>query len=265
MPKHPLFQKSKCFVFDMDGTIYLGEKLIDGADDLLCALPALGYDYRLFSNNSSNSIRICQTRLAGMGIDVGTEKIILSSHVAADYLRKNHAGKKVYLLGNEHLRAIIQDADVCLTDETERPDIVLLGFDTTLTYQKIAYAAKSIAGGALYLATHPDVNCPTADGFLPDTGAMIAMFEASTGKRPLVMGKPTQMTVTFLQNELGLCADQLVFVGDRLETDIAIGANHGIPSVLVLSGVTTAEQAAHSAIKADFTLANAACLKQYLE
>jgi len=243
------FQNTKYFIVDMDGTFYLDGHIIPAADSFLDCLAEQGRDFYFFTNNSSNNVESCGEKLAAMGYPVSPEKIILSSQVAIDYLQRQHAGKSVYLLGNERLTADMEAAGIPLTQA--RPDIVLLGFDTTLTYQKIWDAARYIAEGARYIATHPDINCPTAEGFMPDTGSMIALFAASTGKRPTVLGKPMTYTVDYITARLGCNREDLAFVGDRLETDIAIGANHGIPTALVLSGVTTAEHYAQSDIRAD--------------
>lgn len=245
---NPDFQKTKYFIIDMDGTFYLDGNLIDGALDFLARVKALHKDFFFFTNNSSNNVAVCREKLFKMGCDVPPEKIIISSHVTADFLNRNRKGKSVYLLGNERLTADFQAAGIPLT--TENPDIVVLGFDTTLTYQKLWDACKYIANGAEYIATHPDFNCPTADGFMPDTGSMMALIKASTGKVPLVMGKPHRYTVDYLTNRLGVQRDELCFIGDRLETDILIGQMHNIPSVLVLTGVTSKDDYAKSDIRA---------------
>lgn len=245
---NPLFEKTKYFIIDMDGTFYLDGNLIDGAMDFLRRVQDLGKDFYFFTNNSSNNVAVCREKLRKMGCEVPEDKVIISSHVTANYLNRFHKGKTVYLLGNERLTADFKAAGIPLV--TASPDIVVLGFDTTLTYQKLWDACRYIANGALYIATHPDFNCPTADGFMPDTGSMIAMIRASTGKEPLVMGKPNTFTVDYLTNRLGCARDELCFVGDRLETDIRIGQKHGIPSVLVLTGVTDREAYEKSNIRA---------------
>lgn len=230
------FSKTKYFIIDMDGTFYLDGNLIDGALDFLARVRELGKDFFFFTNNSSNNVTVCREKLSKMGCEVPPEKIVISSHVTADFLNRNRKGKTVYLLGNERLTADFKAAGVPLV--SENPDIVVLGFDTTLTYQKLWDACRYIANGAEYIATHPDFNCPTADGFMPDTGSMMALIKASTGKEPLVMGKPYGYTVEYLTNRLGCQKEELCFIGDRLETDILIGQKHNIPSVLVLTGVT---------------------------
>ncbi len=234
---NPCFEKAKYFIIDMDGTFYLDGNLIDGAMDFLQRVKALGKDFYFFTNNSSNNVAVCREKLHKMGCDVSDDKIIISSHVTADFLNRMRPGKRVFLLGNARLTADFQKAGIPLV--TENPDIVVLGFDTTLTYQKLWDACRYIADGAEYIATHPDFNCPTADGFMPDTGSMMALIQASTGKKPLVMGKPHHYTVDYLTNRLGCTREELCFIGDRLETDILIGQKHNIPSVLVLTGVTS--------------------------
>ncbi len=257
-----VFAKTKYFIIDMDGTFYLSGNIIEGAKDFIDRVYETGRDFYFFTNNSSNNVEVCRNKLAGMGFPVDEKRVIISSHVAADYLNRFYKGKKVYLLGNERLTGDMISAGINLVDDD--PDIVLLGFDTTLTYEKIRKAAKYIAGGAVYLATHPDFNCPTADGFMPDTGSMIELFAASTGKRPRVLGKPMTATVDYITDLLGCEKDEIAFVGDRLETDIAIGMNHNIPCALVFSGVTSPEAYAASPIKASVAVADLKALAEYI-
>lgn len=221
-----------------------------------------GRDFYFFTNNSSNNVGSCRDKLAKMGFPVDEKRVIISSHVTIDFLKRHRPGKSVYLLGNERLTGDFKAAGIDLVEKD--PDIVVLGFDTTLTYQKLWNAAKYIANGAEYIATHPDLNCPTADGFMPDTGSMIELFAASTGKRPLVMGKPMTATVDYITHMLSCSRDEIAFIGDRLATDIAIGASHGIPSVLVLSGVTTREEYENSDIKASVVVDSMKDLAEYL-
>jgi len=263
MSRHPALQHAKYFILDMDGTFYLGGRMIPGADVFARALTRTGLEYRFFTNNSSNSAALCRERLRGMGFEASPEDIILSSDVAADYLNAHCPGAGVYLLGNERLTQDMLRAGIRLVEE--RPDLVLLGFDTTLSYEKITKAANWIAQGLPYYATHPDLNCPVTGGFLPDTGAMIALFEASAGRRPVVFGKPERFTLDYLSKRLRCDGKQLVFVGDRLETDIAIGARHGIPAALVLTGVTTrAAYEAQREVRADLVVESIGDLAAYL-
>lgn len=256
------FNNTKYFIIDMDGTFYLDGNIIEGSIDFINKIKESGRDFYFFTNNSSNNVEVCRAKLEKMGFPVDEKRVIISSHVAADYLNKHYKGKKVFLLGNERLTEDMKKAGIELTQSD--PDIVLLGFDTTLTYQKMWDAVKYIDKGAIYIATHPDMNCPTADGYMPDTGSMIELFAASTGKRPQVLGKPMTATVEYITDMLGCKADELCFIGDRLATDIAIGANHNIPCVLVYSGVTSPEEYSKSDIKATLAVDNLKALAEYL-
>ncbi|MEI6578221.1 MAG: HAD-IIA family hydrolase [Eubacteriales bacterium] len=262
MADKAIFSGTKYFIIDMDGTFYLDKHLIEGSFAFIERLKETGRDFYFFTNNSSNNVDACKTKLKAMGFPVTDDKIIISSHVTIDYIKHHYPQKSVFLLGNELLEADFAKADIRLVKEN--PDIVVLGFDTTLTYQKMWDAVKFIDGGAIYIATHPDFNCPTAEGYMPDTGSMIELFAASTGKRPIVMGKPMTATVDYITRLLGCKKDELAFVGDRLATDIAIGANHGIPTALVLTGVTSAEEYEKSAIRADIAAERLSALCAYL-
>ncbi len=255
-------REKKYMIIDMDGTFYLDGQLISGAKSFLKAVLRSGKDFYFFTNNSSNDEPFCRARLREMGYPVEEGKVMVSSQVALDYIQARHADAAVYLLGNERFLGMAKAAGVTLTENN--PDIVLLGFDTTLTYEKIHKAANFIAGGALYYATHPDKNCPAAEGFLPDTGSMIELFAASTGRYPEIFGKPTTHTVDYITKRLGCKREELAFIGDRLETDIAIGARHGITSALVMTGVTTPELYEHSEIRADIVANSLADLVDYL-
>lgn len=262
MKTSSVFEKTKYFIIDMDGTFYLGNRLIEGAPSFIEKLKDTGRDFRFFTNNSSNNVQVCCEKLARIGFPVEEDRIVMSTHVTIDYLQKTYPDKRVYLLGNERLTADFIAGGILL-DETD-PDLVVLGFDTTLTYEKIRWAANLLAAGVPYIATHPDFNCPMADGFMPDTGSMIEMFAASTGRRPLVMGKPMTQTVDYITGLLGCAWEELAFVGDRLETDIAIGMNHQIPTALVLSGVTDRDAYRRSPINASVVVEDLAHLAEYL-
>lgn len=249
-----VFDTTKYFIVDMDGTFYLDGTIIPGSDEFLRAARESGRDFYFFTNNSSNNIDVCRAKLAKMGFPVDEGRVIISSHVAVDYMNRFHNGKRIFLLGNERLTGDCIAGGLNLVKDN--PDIVLLGFDTTLTYQKMWDAVRFLENGALYYATHPDKNCPTADGYMPDTGSMIELFAASTGRRPTVLGKPMTATVDYITRLLGCRADELAFIGDRLETDIAIGMNHSIPCALVYSGVTTPEMYEKSEIRASVTAEN---------
>ena len=249
------FSDIRCFIVDMDGTFYLGDELLPGAVEFAEAVKRSGRRYFFFTNNSSHNERECLDKLEKTGFHAEEGSVIISSHVTIDFLQRHRKGKTVYLLGNHNLRGDFEAAGIPLTEHD--PDIVVVGFDTEFSYDDIDKTANFLAAGAEYIATHPDVNCPLANGFMPDVGAFIAMFEASTGRLPdLIMGKPYGFTVDYVTNRIGCSREEICFVGDRLETDIAIGAKNGLKSVLVFTGVTSPELYEKSDIRATVALDN---------
>lgn len=249
------FSDIKCFIVDMDGTFYLGDELLPGALEFAEAVKKTGRRFFFYTNNSSHNEEECLERLKRIGFDEPEISVIISSHVAIDYIKRNRPNKSVYLLGNENLTNDFIGAGIKLTDEN--PDIVVLGFDTTLTYDKINTAAGFLAAGKEYFATHPDDNCPLKNGFMVDTGSMIAMFHRSTGRGPdIIFGKPYAHTVDYVTHKIGCKREEIAFVGDRLATDIAIGAKNGLKTALVYTGVTSPEQYAQSEIKASAAFNN---------
>jgi len=229
-------QNTACFLFDLDGTVYLGDKLLPGAEDLLSYLDQVGRPYFFLTNNSSRSRADYSTKLAKYGLDISLEKIFSSGMATAIFLKKQKPGARIYLVGTPSLKEEFRRYGFQLVDDD--PDYAVLGFDTTLTYQKIWKFCDFVNDGIPYIATHPDINCPTPDGFMPDIGAMMAMIQSSTGKvADIVVGKPNPPMVEAIVELTGFEPGQLTMVGDRLYTDIAMG-KAGIHTVLVLSGET---------------------------
>ena len=227
-------QNTACFLFDLDGTVYLGDQLLPGAKDLINYLDNESRAYFFLTNNSSRSREDYVIKLAGYGLAGPREKIISSGMATAIYLHQEKPGARVYLVGTPSLEEEFQKFGFTL-DDTD-PDYLVLGFDTTLTYQKIRTLADFVVEGRPYIATHPDINCPTPDGFMPDIGAMMAMIKTSTGRDPdLIIGKPNQPMIAAIVELTGFAPENLTMVGDRLYTDIALGAA-GVKTVLVLSG-----------------------------
>jgi 4-nitrophenyl phosphatase len=245
-----ILKDKKLFILDMDGTFYLGNRLIAGSLDFLRKLGKEGKRFLFFTNNSSKTSGFYKQKLAGMGCEVDESAIITSGDVTIKYLQENYNGKRVYLLGTLLLEESFLQAGILLVEDN--PDIVVIGFDTTLTYEKISKACIYIRKGALFLATHLDLNCPTEDGFIPDCGSMCAMITASTGIKPRYLGKPFGETIEMIKIITGMSSEDIVFIGDRLYTDIAIGVNNGVASILVLSGETVLNDLKLSDIKPDF-------------
>lgn len=244
----------KFFILDMDGTIYLENKILKGSHDFLAELEAAGRDYIFLTNNSSKNRADYQQKLGQMGIDAAAEKIINSGEITASYLAEqgDKQGKRIYLLGTDSLKKemerfghrIVNDEEK-IREKAESVDYVVLGFDKTLNYKKLWDAHQLILSGVDYVATHPDLVCPLRGGKTqPDTGAMIELLAASTGKRPLIVGKPSKLTVDYILKRFKLKKSELAMVGDRLYTDMRMAHDAGITGILVLSGETKKEDLA---------------------
>ena len=243
-----ILSQVKCFALDMDGTIYLGEKWIDGAKAFLERIEASGKTYVFLTNNSSKNAAAYVEKLARMGLSVGEEKIVTSGQATIHYLKRHFPDQKVFLLGNALLREEFLQAGIVL--EEDHPDVVVTAFDTSLDYQKMCRVCDFVRGGLPYLATHPDYNCPTEEGFIPDVGAIHAFIHASAFRYPdRVIGKPNGDIIDYLTIRVNTERGHIAMVGDRLYTDIAAGRNHGLQSVLVLSGETALEDVRGSETK----------------
>ena len=235
----------KLFLLDMDGTFYLGNELIDGSLEFIERVLATGRDFLFLTNNSSHNAAFYVEKLAHMGLTIDRSKILTSGEATCEKLNELYPGKRAYVLGNEFLLAEFREAGIPL--DAEHPELVVIGFDTTLTYDKMRVCCDFLRAGLPYVATHPDFNCPTEAGFMPDIGAILAFIEASTGRRPdLIVGKPNTGIVEAVLRRTGRKLSELAMVGDRLYTDIETGLRSGMTSILVMSGETTEEMLAAS-------------------
>ena len=263
MKNEPLLNV-KCFLLDMDGTFNLGDQIIDGSLRFIDTLSELGIDYLFLTNNSSKHRRQYAEKITRLGLPVPEEKVFTSGEATALYLQQERAGSAVYVVGTPALEEEFRQHGFQL--EQNHPEYIVLGFDTTLTYEKLWKLCDFVRAGLPYIATHPDFNCPTETGFMPDIGAMIAFVRAATGREPdLVVGKPNRMIVDAVALKLGLKIEEMAMVGDRLYTDIALGQTSGITTCLVLSGETHAEDLADSPHQPTYTFENLAAIADWLK
>ena len=241
----------KCFIFDMDGTIYLGDRVFPEAKELIFRLREMGKKIIFYTNNASRSPARYVERLTRLGFAPMPDEILTAGEVTVDFLLRERKGKSVYLMGTPDLEAQFRAAGIeLLPHDTPRADIVVTSFDLTLTYEKLDAACRCIRRGAEYLCTHPDFNCPTEDGFIPDSGAIAAAVTASTGVEPTYFGKPYGGAIAAIAARVGCGAKDMCMFGDRLYTDIAFGKRGGVTAVLMLTGETS-EQTALTAEEAD--------------
>ena len=245
-----MLEDKKLFILDMDGTVYLGDRLFPETLPFLERITSSGKRYLFFTNNASRSPETYVHRLQSMGIPAGRREILTSGDVTIHFLKMHRPGQTVYIVGTPDLIESFQAEGILLDDE--KPDIVLVSFDTTLTYDKLEKACRFIREGAEFLSTHPDFNCPVEGGFIPDSGSICALVTASTGKMPRYFGKPYPETLEMLMETTGCAKEDMVVIGDRLYTEIAMGVNNGVDAVLVLSGETTLEDVEASDVKPDY-------------
>lgn len=229
----------KMFVLDMDGTIYLGDRLFPFTRSFLRRVEETGRDFCFFTNNSSKNREAYLEKLTRMGITVPPEKMLISNEVILEWLLENRPNECCYVVGTPALLKDFETAGIVLNDRD--PDYVVLGFDTTLTYDKLAKACTFVRHGKPVYGVNPDWNCPVEDGFIPDCGSIAALVKASTGVQCEFFGKPSPHTLEYLLKKTGMKPQELAVVGDRLYTDIAVTAGTEVTSILVMSGETTPE------------------------
>jgi len=222
---------------DLDGTIYLGGSLIGGASEFLDRLENRGIRRYFLSNNSSKSVGQYLEKLSGLGIDANEEEVLLSTHDLISWL-SNEGVSDTFLVGTEGMREMLEENG--FSTNSEEPELVVLGYDTEISYEKLSTASVHLHNGVPMVASHPDMVCPSPDGGLPDTGAYMALFEATTGVRPShICGKPNKGMILHKIEELGLEPASCAMVGDRLYTDMEMAERAGVHGILVLSGEAT--------------------------
>ena len=253
----------RLFLLDMDGTVYLGSRLLPGSLDFLRYLGETGRDHLFLTNNSSRNADYYAQKLTKLGWPAQPGEILTSGEATALYLGGLKPSARVYLLGTPDLETEFAAHGFVLTDEN--PDYVVLGFDMTLTYDKLVRACDLVRGGVPFIATHPDLNCPTETGYIPDCGAMTALITASTGVTPKVIGKPNREIIDAMFRKKPVRRDQVAMVGDRLYTDIVMGHNAGVTSVLVLSGEAKESDIPAAPVKPDHVTGGLGALYEALK
>jgi HAD superfamily hydrolase (TIGR01457 family) len=254
----------RCFLLDLDGTFNLGDQLLDGSLYFIDTLHRLDLNYLFLTNNSSKQRSDYVEKIRRLGLPIPEEKVFTSGEATALYLKREHASAKIYVVGTPALEDEFIQHGFQLTDID--PEWIVLDFDTTLTYQKLWKLCDFVRAGLPYIATHPDFNCPTENGYMPDTGAMIAFVKASTDRSPdLIIGKPNRMIVDTVSQKYRYPLEEIAMVGDRLYTDIALGQTSGITTCLVLSGETRQEDLKNSQFQPDYIFQNLGAIADWLK
>lgn len=222
------------FLIDLDGTTYLGERLLPGAREFVERLQATSRRFLFLTNNSSKDAREYSNKLQRLGIQVTEHDIFTSGMATIRFLMRYPKRKRIFLVGTPSLEREFAHAGFILTEET--PDYVVLAFDTTITYDKIEKATHLLRAGVEYIATNPDLVCPTDRGFIPDCGSLQALIKAATGREPKIIGKPNREMAQMALELLAAQPQQSAMVGDRLYTDIRMAKEAGMKAILVLTG-----------------------------
>lgn len=258
MDKEAALRKIRLYLFDMDGTLYLGDRLYDFTIDLLDTLRATGRKYLFMTNNSSKSVEDYIKKLARLGIPAVREDFITSSQATAYYLKAHHPGVRLYVCGTESLKRELRTEGFTVTETLSEVDCIVMGFDTELTFRKLEDVSRLLLTrpNIPYIATNPDLVCPTEFGSVPDCGSVCGMIRNATGRLPLVIGKPSSLMPELAMERWGYSKDETAVVGDRIYTDVKSGLNAGITGILVMSGETTPEILAASGDKPHLVLAD---------
>ena len=257
----------KLYLFDMDGTLYLGDRLYDFTVELLKTIRQTGGQYLFMTNNSSKSVEDYVKKLASLGIEATREDFMTSSQATAFYLKQNHPGKTLYVCGTRSLIAELESEGFTVTTDLDKVECVVMGFDTELTFQKLHDVSYLLLTrkDLPYIATNPDLVCPTEFGSVPDCGSVCIGIKNATGREPIVIGKPSPLMPQLAMEKLGFSCDQTAVVGDRIYTDVKSGLNAGCTGILVLSGESTLQTLAESEDKPHLVLEDASAILQALK
>jgi len=235
----------KLFIFDLDGVIYIGKTLLPGVKETLDSLKERGDRICFLSNNSTLSRRGYCIKLKKMGLKVKEEQLFISSYLLVLYL-KNHKkiapDEKVMVIGEKGIFQELKRAGIKTSWDPEKVRYVAVGMDRKINFRKLSLAYDAIIRGAEFIATNTDVTYPLEGKTIPASGAIVKALEVSTKRKPVVLGKPETFGINILLAHTGFSVSQVVLIGDRLETDIALGNKMGIRTVLVLSGITSPEE-----------------------
>lgn len=259
MDKKTKLQEIGLYLFDMDGTLYLGNRLYDFTKELLQTIRDTGRTYLFVTNNSSKSTADYIEKLAKLGIDAETSDFMTSAQATAWYLKKHHSGKRLYVCGTRSFKRELEENGFTVTENLSETECLVMGFDTELTFQKLEDVSRLLLGKPElpYIATNPDLVCPTEFGSVPDCGSVCQMLYNVSGRYPQVIGKPSPLMPELAMERLGFTKEHTAMVGDRIYTDVKSGLNAGITGILVMSGETTQEILENATDKPDLVLKDA--------
>lgn len=253
------------YIFDLDGTIYRGEKLIPGAQEVIQRLKNLGRRIVYLSNKPLQTREDYAAKLTRLGIPTEPKEVINSSYVMARWLRQQAPQATIFVIGEPPLVEEMKSQGFRLSENPKEIDYVIASFDRTFDYRKLNIAFQAIKRGAHFVATNPDRSCPVEGSEIPDCAAMIGAIEGATGNKvETVVGKPSEITIQVAVEIMNLRPQDCLLVGDRIETDMAMGKKAGMATALVLTGVTKRELIFQSPWRPDFIWESVADILKYL-
>ena len=247
-------KSKKLWLFDMDGTIYNENTLFDGTLELLQNIVDSGGRYVFITNNSSKSLQDYVKKVNFLGIKANDDNFFTSVQATALFLKDKFPNAKVYCQGTKSMVRELISSQITITEDAEDDaELVLVGFDTELTSEKLKKTCILLERGLPFVATNCDLRCPVSSGYIPDCGSICQMLENTTGRKPFFIGKPKPTMVEYVMKKFGCSKKDTVVVGDRLYTDIATGNNAGVVSVCVLTGEANLNEINNHKIKPSFT------------
>lgn len=243
------------YIFDLDGTVYLGDALLPGAHQAITSIRAACKRTLFVSNNPVHSRTAYAAKLERLGLPTPVADILNSSAILVDFLNRHLPNARVFVCGETPLLNEMRDAGITLTENPRATDVVVASFDRTFEYRKLQIAFDAIRAGARFFATNADRYCPVPGGGEPDAAAIIAAIEACTNTRvEAVMGKPSRYMTDAVLHLVQLPPSHCIMTGDRLETDVQMGLNAGMATALTLTGATTRDMADASGIQPTYII-----------
>ncbi len=233
-----MINKYDAFIFDLDGTIYRGSSIIENADKTINKLKSLGKKLIFISNKTTGSVKDYFEFLSKEGLNISQDDIINSTLILKKYLSENFGGKTFYAIGEQIFINEIVSAGLKYSEIPDEINILLVTLDRTLDYRKLEIASRALEKGAHFFAANIDDTCPVDDGEVLDAGATISALEKRTHRKlENNFGKPSSFMINEITQRLAVDSSRVLLIGDRLETDIAMGNNYGIDTALVATGV----------------------------
>ncbi len=254
-----MLKNKKLFLLDIDGTIAIDGALIDGTKEFMSHVINISGKYIFITNNSTKSIKDYIEQFTELGIKVDESNFITASYATALYLKEHYKGKKIFVVGTKSFIQELKSFEVNTTEElSEDIECAVVAYDNELTYKKIEKICELLLTkkNIDYIATNPDLACPTKFGFVPDCGAICNMIKAAVKREPIFIGKPNKIIGDLCIKKSGFMKEEALVIGDRLYTDIACGINSNIDTALVLTGEARREDIETTIFKPEYIFEN---------